>query len=245
MHLFLTSSPCDDSVPAGVDMPCIFFERNAFVENLRMRVPPNARLTVIAADPEDYDLNDEMTGTFADCFEYHGMYLSAVELLDARTGEYAGELVSGSDILVLGGGHVPTENRFFERIGLKWLLKDYDGVVMGISAGSMNCASIVYAQPECEGESIDPTYRRFLPGLGLTDVMVLPHYQKVRNYILDGKRLYEDITYGDSFGRRFIAIPDGSYILAEDGRTMLFGEGYCISNGRIRTICEEEEFCIL
>lgn len=237
--VFLTSSPCDDDVPDGVELPCIFFERNEFVRNMRRAVIPGARFTVVAADPENFSLNDEMTATFASCFRYHGMNLSSVSLVDARTVDRAAELIANSDLLMLGGGHVPTEWAFFEKIGLKELLQEYRGVVMGVSAGSMNCASTVYSQPEMPGESADPDYRRFFPGLGLTDVMVLPHYQRERNTILDGKRLYEDITYADSMGRVFIAIPDGSYVLVEDGRAMLYGEGYHISDGAILRICDD------
>lgn len=239
--VFLTSSPCDDDVPEGTNLPCIFFEKNSFVQNLRRRVRHDARLLVVAADPHDFPLNDEMTATFADCFRFHGMELADAALLDGRTEQYARELVSRSDIILLGGGHVPTQSAFFNRIGLKVLLRDYQGVVIGISAGSMNSASIVYAQPECPGESLDPFYRRFIPGLGLSDVMILPHYQKERHTILDGRRLYEDITYADSFGREFIAMPDGSYVLEEDGGARLFGEGYRISDGKIRRICGDEE----
>lgn len=239
MHLFLTSSPCDDLVPKGVDLPCIFFERNGFVKRMKERVKPNARFTVVAADPDNDPLNEEMVETFAGCFRYHGMSLSSVSLVDARTENNAAELISQSDLLMLAGGHVPTERSFFERIGLKALLKDYQGVVMGVSAGTMNCASTVYAQPEMPGESVDPEYVRFFPGLGLTDVMILPHYQKVRDMVLDGRRLYEDITYADSMGRAFIAIPDGSYVLVENGRATLYGEGYHISDGQILRICDD------
>lgn len=245
MHLFLTSSPCNDDVPAGVDLPCIFFERNDFVKQLQACIEPGARFLVIAADPVNHELNDEMTETFAACFAYHGMEFSSIELLDDRTEDYAAELVAASDVILLGGGHVPTQNLFFRRIGLKVLLRDYQGVVMGVSAGSMNCASIVYSQPEMPGESLDPNYRRFMPGLGLTDIMILPHCQKERHTILDGKRLYDDITFADSFGHRFIAIPDGSYVLVEDGKAYLFGEGSLVSEGRMRTICEEEESILL
>lgn len=241
MYLFLTSSPCDDNVPEGVELPCIFFERNGFVERLRRRVKPDARLAVIAASPEDFPLNDEMARTFAGCFEYHGMKLSGVRICDARTEDQAEEIVRNSDIVLLGGGHVPTENRFFEKIGLRELLKGYDGVVMGVSAGSMNCAGTVYAQPEMPGESIDPEFERFIPGLGLTDVMILPHYQKVWDMMLDGKRLYDDITLADSMGHEFIAMPDGSYVLVEGRRVRLFGEGYRMQDGWFEKICDEEE----
>jgi len=242
MHLFLTSSPCNDDVPFGVDLPCIFFEKNRFVENLQKRVRPNARLLVIPADPESFFLNDEMADTFANCFEYHGMMIASVEILDARSAEHAPQLVNRSDIILLGGGHVPTANAFYHAIELPALLRGYSGVIMGVSAGSMNCASTVYAQPELEGESIDPGYQRYLPGLNLTDVMILPHYQKVKDSMLDGRRLYEDITYGDSYGNRFIAMPDASYIICEYGRATLYGEGYLISDGRRRKICRDGHY---
>ena len=77
---------------------------------------------------------------------------------------------------------------------------------MGISAGSMNLADMAYIQPEEEGEGVDPDFVRFAPGLGLTDVNVLPHYQKCKDDILDGLRLFEDITYPDSRGNTFFAL---------------------------------------
>ena len=245
MHLFLTSSPCNDDVPAGVNQPCIFFERNQFVDNLRGRVKHNARLAVIPGDPYNFPLNDAMADTFAKCFEYHGMQLSSVRICDARNEEDAMEIISDSDVVLLGGGHVPSQNCFMERIALKALLWNYQGVVIGVSAGSMNSASMVYAQPEMPGESEDPEYQRFITGLGLTDIMILPHYQKVKDMILDGKRLYEDITFDDSYGRLFIAMPDGSYVLQENGEAKLFGEGHCIADGKIRTVCAEEKFIVL
>ena len=245
MHLFLTSSPCNDDVPEGVKLPCIFFERNHFVDNLRARVKSKARLAVIPGDPFSFDLNDGMADTFANCFEYHGMHLSSVMLCDGRNEDEAMRIITQSDVVLLGGGHVPSQNCFLERIGLKALLWNYPGVVMGVSAGSMNCAVKTYAQPELPGESVDPNYCRFIPGLGLTDVMILPHYQKVKDMILDGRRLYEDITFADSFGREFFVLPDGSYVLQENGKAVLFGEGYCVSNGKMRTICREEEYFVL
>ena len=118
-------------------------------------------------------------------------------------------------------------------------LTDFDGTVLGISAGSMNAASIVYAQPEEEGEAADPNYRRFLKGLGLTNVMLLPHYQDTKDRILDGKKLFEEVTYPDSFGRQFIAIRDGSYLYADGTAERICGEAYLIQNGTIRKICDE------
>ena len=111
---------------------------------------------------------------------------------------------------------------------------------MGISAGSMNLADEVYAQPEEPGESA-PTFPRFLPGLGLTDVNILPHYQKVKNYMLDGKRLYEDITFADSWGHTFFVLPDGSWIYQDEEELTLLGKAMMIRNGVIELLTKDEE----
>ena len=230
MHLFLTSSPCDDNVPAGVKLPCIFNTRNRFVEHLQSCFTPGCAGTVIAASPDEYDLNDEMARTFAGCFAYHGMKLAGMTLIDGRNPGEAARAIAASGVVILGGGHVPTQNAFLRRLGARELLQGFGGMVMGISAGSMNCAATVYAQPEMPGESTDPAYRRFLPGLGLTDVNVLPHYQETRHFTLDGRRLFEDITFADSHGRVFYALPDGSYVY----NGAIWGEAWRIADGKIQ-----------
>ena len=239
MILFLTSSPCEDNVPQGCELPYIFFERNEFVANLRKYVAPGGSFLVIAAYPDEHARNDEMADTFAGCFAWHGMAFSAVEVLDSRNQTKAAELVAASDVILLAGGHVPTENAFFREIGLRELLRGYKGVIMGVSAGSMNAADMVYVQPEEPGEAIDPDFIRWTQGLGLTDKNILPHYNMVRDNILDGMRLFEDVTYPDSVGHPLYVLPDGSYILEADGRSTLYGEGYLLHNGVMECICQD------
>lgn len=239
MILFLTSSPCEDNVPEGVTLPCIFFERNRFVANLQRFVHPGGRFLAIAATPDGHARNDEMAQTFAECFAYHGMPFSDVNVLDSRNQADAARLVQDSDVILLAGGHVPTQNAFFREIGLRELLADYPGVVMGVSAGSMNSADTVYVQPEETGEAIAPDFVRFTPGLGLTDKQILPHYNQVKDNLLDGMRLFEDITYPDSRGHSFYVLMDGSYILEKSGESTLYGEGYLLHNGVMERICEE------
>lgn len=245
MTLFMTSSPCDNNVPAGVHLPCIFFEKNDFVKNLHKHWKPDSRLVVICSDPFNAPLNDEMCDTFTKCFRYHGLTVSSSIMLDGRNERDAASIIALSDVILLGGGHVPTQHAFFEQIGLRKLLREYTGVIVGVSAGSMNCKDTVYAQPELPGESIDPNYKRFIPGLGLSRIQILPHYQMVKDNMLDGKRLFEDITFGDSFGHSFYVLVDGSYIMRENDTYTLFGEGYLIRDGRMEQICRECEHIII
>jgi dipeptidase E len=144
-------------------------------------------------------------------------------------------------VILLAGGHVPAENAFFKEIALRELLIGYKGVIMGVSAGSMNAADTVYVQPEEAGEAVDPTFVRWTQGLGLTDKNILPHYNMVKDNILDGLRLFEDVTYPDSVGHPLYVLLDGSYILETEEGSTLYGESFLLHNGVMELVCHEDE----
>lgn len=230
MKLFITSSPFVD----GADC-AIMDTQNGLVERLKQSLPPYCRCLYICSSPDRRDLNCAYGADIFQIFAQVGMPFSHYAVLDGDNAYEAKKLVMESDLIVLAGGHVPTQNAFFHKIRLPQILKDYDGVVLGISAGSMNMAETVYAQPEEPGES-GPDYSRFIPGLGLTDIQICPHYQKVKDYLVDGLRLFEDITFPDSMGKRFYALPDGSYIYQDETCRLLCGEGYLITNAHMHRL---------
>lgn len=238
MIYFLTSSSCLPDSPA-------LNPANGFVDELRKALPDPCRAVFIASSPDNAEKTERFAGSIRAGFELTGFQFSDYQVLDRRNAGHCAALVASADLLILAGGHVPTQNRFFQDIGLRQCLAGYDGVVMGISAGSMNAADVAYAQPEEPGEAVDPEYRRFLPGLGLTQHSIIPHYNQDKDWMLDGLRLYEDITYPDSMGHRFYVLVDGSYILGRDGREKLRGEAYLIENGVLNQICREGELLVL
>ncbi len=239
MIAFITSSPFREDV----DRPT-FSNANGFLDRISRALLPHPKCLYICASPDRHDLNCLYGADVLMAFANAGIHFSAYWVLDNSNAERAAELVSGADFIVLAGGHVPTQNAFFQKIGLRELLKNHPGVAMGISAGSMNSAETVYVQPEEPGESA-PDFTRFVPGLGLTNAQILPHYQKVKDDILDGKRLFEDITYADSIGHTFYALPDFSYIVDDGKRAVLYGEGYRIRNGVKEWLTASEESKVL
>ena len=241
MILFLTSSPTgplDNSYPVdGLD------SSNGFPEQLARFWPEKARVLMISAFPDDIPANEEMGAFFERTLRESGLSMSAFTLLDRRQMPMSFGQIRSHSVLLLGGGHVPTQNAFFRELHLRECLESYDGLILGISAGSMNAADVVYAQPEEPGEATDPDYVRFLPGLGLTRTQILPHYQMVRDRTLDGLSLYRDITRRDSFGRRFLILPDGSYLLSQDGQERVYGEAYQMADGVLTQICTQGGNC--
>lgn len=235
MILFLTSSPfLYEHSPATLNPD------NEFVERLRLTLPRRPKTLFVASDPQTHERLLDFIHAAKDAFGRAGLPLGRCTPLDARNARWAYRLVAESEFIVLCGGHVPTQNQFFRQIHLSRLIKKFEGVVMGISAGTMNSAVTVYAQPEEEGES-SPDFPRWLPGLSLTGVNVLPHYQEVKDNVLDGKRLFEDITYADSFENEFFALPDGSYFYQDEDMLLLCGEGYRITDGILEKLTGDAE----
>ena len=240
MTLFLTSSPSGCPFEPGPDIP-VLDTRNHFVANLRAVWPDHAVLGLaIAADPYAYEQNDEMCRVFAQSFANAHLPLTALIPCDARNAEEIGSLLPQSGFVMLCGGHVPTQNHFFAQLGLPGLFHNYHGIVLGVSAGSMNAAHIVYAAPEEPGEAADPHYSRWMNGLGLTETRILPHYQFIRDHILDGQRM-EDIALADSRKRHFLALPDGSYLMYSDGHEALYGKAWYFADGTLEEINEDED----
>ena len=107
----------------------------------------------------------------------------------------AEELIKKADFIFLCGGHLPTQNKFFNDIGLKELLKNTNALIVGGSAGSMNCADIVYCPPELEEEVLDENFNRYLKGLGLTNINILPHFEECQKWLFAVKGILKMLLY--------------------------------------------------
>ena len=158
MIVFLTSSPSGPLDVPNYDK--LLDEKNGFVENLRQFWKEEMRGMIIAAAPDSFEGNDEMRDFFEQAFRNGNIPVTRFDVWDYRSHDISAEELNQYDIIMLGGGHVPTENHFFKLIHLREKLQNYQGIILGVSAGTMNSAEVVYAQPELPGESVDPKYER-------------------------------------------------------------------------------------
>lgn len=215
-------------------------EQNGFVTKLHQVLPSSINILYIVSFPTDYEITDYYANRMRKMYEKEFDVTSFI-ILDARNQDHVKDYMKDADLIILSGGHVPTQNAFFQDLHLKDLIKDFEGVIIGASAGSMNAADEVYAQPELEGEAISKTHQRFIKGLALTTIQILPHYHELKDMCVDGYRSIEDLAYLDSINHCFYAIPDGSYILCKDGINTIYGEAYQIQDGSMKQICEEDK----
>ena len=238
MTVFLTSSPMAGPGP-------VLNPDNGFAQRMIQAAGGVKRGLFISSDQDDHEHNDMFAADVKTAFRNASVRFTRFQVLDSRTMHRAAQMVRQAQLIVLAGGHVPTQNDFFQYIGLRELLYGFDGVIMGISAGTMNSADTVYAMPELEGEALDEEYPRWLPGLGLTPTMIIPHFQKLAGEELDGMRIIEDIAFPDSEDNCFICLPDGSYLLRQGQTETIYGEAWQIENGELTKLCENGESFLL
>lgn len=238
MKAILTSSLGGQIKVDGKRIPTKLMENNGLLKSIRLLWKDNSNVMIISGSPVFYDKNDSVVSCLKDSFSLSGLSFSDFLMCDERNKEIANRL-SEMDALILAGGHVPSQNAFLNEIKLKEKLLNWDGLLIAWSAGSMNCAKVVYAGPELPGEAINPEYQRWISGLGITNINIFPHFEALKDEMLDGMRLIEDITYSDSIEHEIIALNDGSYIIIDNGEETLYGEAYSIKDGVQKQICED------
>ena len=245
MKLYLTSAIGGSVKEDGVRKPGLLLPFNGFTYFLKQDWMEDAKVLIISASPSDYERNDSILMCLREGFPMSGLSISQMDICDDRN-EAIVDRIDEMDVVLLSGGHVPTQNAFFQKLGLKEKLANYHGIVIAYSAGSMNCAEMVYASPEDDGEAIDPNFKRWIPGLGLTEVNIFPHFEELREEWLDGMRVVEDIVFPDSFHHEIIAMNNGAFIVVdENGTHTLFGEAYRIKDGKMEQICQNGSSVVL
>lgn len=229
--LFLTSSiNTNIEDENGNKIPIKFENKNHILDNFKKVINKYDNFLYVASNPTDYTNTDLYSNVVFKSFDLT-LPFKSYQVLDNRNIKDAKELVLNADFIYLAGGHVPTQNKFFNDINLNDLLKENNNVVIcGVSAGSMNASKIVYSPPEEDGEAIDKNYNRYLNGLGLINISINPHYQDDETLILDNLDVKKDILLPDSKKRLFFAYPDGTYILKKDNKVMLYGLSYLFEN---------------
>ena len=241
MKAILTSSLGGQVKIDGKRFPAKLPETNGLLKCIKDSWKNDSKVMIISGSPEYYDINDSVLFCLNGAFSLSNLSASEVLMCDERNKEII-ERLPEMDVIILAGGHVPTQNSFMKTIELKERLQDWDGLLIAWSAGSMNCAEMVYAGPELPGEAIDPKFQRWISGLGITKTNIFPHFEALKDEMLDGMRLIEDITYSDSMGHEIIALNNGSFIVLDNGTDTLYGEAYSIKDGEQKQICTDDKW---
>ena len=240
--IFLVSNLLNYKKENGMRIPQEINNDNNIVDELRENLISKNSMLYIASDPNDYKKIEDYSSLTFESFKKSGIEFNNYNILDNRNKDDAKELIKNSDFIYLSGGDTYIQNKFFESINLKEFLKEYNGIILGISAGAINLAKTAYDSPERLEDIKKP---HVFDGLDKTTINVEPHF------ILDTKNFNEDElmqrneVLKESYNRDIYALTDGSHILIKNDEIVIHGEVYIISSGKISKITNNKEHIII
>ncbi len=229
MRLFLASNIGGIKKENGNKMPVKFFEDNKFLKNMKESIKDYNKFVIIASDPDNYKLNDNYLKLDTEILALSGLKFKESLVLDNRNKEDIGNILKNSSLIFLSGGNTFQQNMFLNAIKLKDYIKETDACIVGISAGAINSAEIVFSSPENEK---DLTRSVILKGLALTTINVEPHFD------LDNpNKIQMDSIIKESNNRIIYGLPDKSYIF----NNKVYGKCYRIYKENIELISNDDE----
>ena len=236
MILFLASNIGGVKKENGKKYPVRFFEKNSFLNNLKKNLTNTKKFVLVASDPDNYDKNDLFLKMDIEALKLSDLCFDEYLVLDQRNTWDIENVLKDASLIFLSGGNTLIQNKFFNSINLKKYI-NYNSVVIGISAGSINSAKDAYNSPESEENLNNSPY---LHGLELTNINIEPHFS-LSNLNDDSKKIQMKAILSESNKRILYGLTDGAYIIKTSSKCMLYGESYKIQNGIIKKICNDDE----
>lgn len=243
--LFLTSSlGCYDKITIGdetIKQVKKCDNTNHFIDRLKSYSKKLNNVVFLASNPDDREKSIGYSGLTIQSLNLDDFEIKNASIIDHNFDGNIKDAILSADCVILMGGNVPTQNRYFKEIGLKEILEQYSGIVIGQSAGSMNCSKIVYTQPEKDEEFEDDTYQRQISGLGLVNFPIMPHINDANEVDELGHQTVMQMCLEDSYTIPHYGIVDYGFIEVVNGKATAYGETFYISNGKCVKICDNGE----
>lgn len=223
----------------GSRTPIKIRNKNKILTNIKKNLRAKNRLVWVCNNPDDTIENDIRSNLIFKSFDLTFKKESFKEkiVLDSRNKSNTKEILESADIIILSGGKCLCQQNFFNEIHLKNILKNFKGVVIGTSAGTMNLCKTVANFPEEPADLEEP---RWFEGLGFCDEIIIPHFDgKTKTYQipLDEIDIVNDYILPMSKEKDFLGIPNDSYLLIDaEGNEKLYGKCYKISKGEVTRI---------
>lgn len=206
-------------------------------EDLKKSLKEIKMVVGVSGTPTSYERNDNVffggEGRLGvlNMLKGCGIKIKKAALLDKRTSmEDGAEMLKQADVIFLLGGDPEAQIKYIKEFGYDKIIKNHKGTILGVSAGSMNCANDVAYLSEDERKTLI-SYK----GLGLTNIFIYPHVSK------ENKDLMTEAEQVSN-KRVVFALPNESYVKIEDDKITINGDCYLFANGtctEINNHCEQ------
>ncbi len=162
-------------------------------------------------------------------FKEIGINLSEITVLnDTMTKKEMIKVSENADIIFLMGGDTLKQNEFLEKNELKPIIKNFEKVVIGISAGAINLSNIsLCSKDEEDGVEKTVTYQ----GIGRINYTIEPHFN------IDNKILLQNELYPLSKELTIYGLPNNTGVrIINNNFKILYGDFYTIYKKSIKNI---------
>lgn len=195
---------------------------NGFTEDfsnlLKQYIKAGLNFVFVASEFENiYDKTDWYCKHFLKMFSECGITFGNVNVIDSRISkEIAQDIVRNADVLWLSGGDTPTQFAYIEAYGLIPYIKEQKGVIIGMSAGSINMAKTAVCTLTCGHSKLE-----IYEALGSVEFSVEPHFDK---YNISDELLVLSQKYP------LYGVCDDSAIMCANDNTFYIGDVFLINN---------------
>lgn len=196
---------------------------HTFSQRLNKCMAQRNSFAFVASEFEsDYKKNDRYFNHWLSMFEDIGIFFENAFCIDGRmTSKQAQNVINTSDVIWLSGGDTPKQFEYLKKYGIDKTIKDYNGVIIGMSAGSINLGKTSICSLT-SGRYVQEVYE----GLGCVDISIEPHFSTDRSEeILELSKKYK--IYG---------ITDESAIVISENKMEFFGDVYLICDNQIKKL---------
>ncbi len=192
-----------------------------FIFQLRSFMKSDMKFAFIASEFENiHEKTDWYCKNFLKMFSDAGIHFSRADVIDSRvTDETAQAIVKSADVIWLAGGDTPTQYAYLKAYGLIPCIREHRGVIIGMSAGSINMSKTAVCSVTCGHSKLD-----IYEALGLVEFSIEPH--------LDVNNISEELlTLSEKYPLYGIC-DDGAIICTEDN-TSYIGDVFLINNRHV------------
>ena len=191
-------------------------------EYLKKDIKNNDTIVFIATTFDDYEKNDLYYNNLIKHFKNIDITFNKAYLIDNRVDkDLAKDYILKSNIIFLMGGDTKKQIDSVKEYDLFEILKSKEGIILGVSAGSVNQSSRVVYKNDYNNYVIED-----YEGLGYIDINIYPHLDF--NNIDYLKEVFEVSNY-----TKTVALPNDSFIRIENNNIDFVGEYYTIQNSKI------------
>ena len=239
MKIFLNSQGFISVRKHGEKIAIIIDDKNSFLNNIKDSINSYGLFVFVCNDPQDFERNDKNAFFLNEAFKRQLNEFKEVVVLDNRNVKIAKGYLQKADFVYLCGGKIEYQKNFLKEIEFKNNLNK-NCVVVGVSAGAMNLCEVAYNYPEDLSELDN---EKWINGLGYFNKIIIPHFKRFKGNMYHPKHynLLKKHYLPDSFNHKLLGLPNGSYILVDEGVSTLYGKSYSIENGKVKKICDNRE----